>query len=70
LIKTKILEYEPAFNYMLNTALTKLQDDQKIVSFSPTGSRREVFYGFTKWVGKSGQPLPNFMPYKIDYSDI
>jgi hypothetical protein len=69
-IKKKIMEYEPDFNYMLNTALTKLQEENKIVSYSPSGSRKDVFYGFPKWGDKSGKPQVEYMNYKIDYSDL
>jgi hypothetical protein len=69
-IKGIILENEPSFTLTLSSALTKLQEEKKIISFKPTGANKITYYGFPKWMGDNGIPMQDYMPFSIDYSEI
>ncbi len=60
-IREKILHYEPSFKMGLSTPLTSLKEENRIVVIKPTGSRRDTYYGFNKWIDKDGNPKDNYM---------
>lgn len=50
-----IKHYEPSFKIGLSTPLTALKENFELVLIKPSGSKREVYYGFNKWIDSNGQ---------------
>jgi len=53
-IENTIKEFEPDFDKGFSTPLRILKDDKVIEAVTPTGSKRDVYYGLKEWYEADG----------------
>jgi hypothetical protein len=66
-IEKLIKSYDEDFNKGLSTPLTNLKESNKIRLLSPSGSRKDVYYGLKEWFNEDGTPNHEYLGEDLAY---